>query len=151
MCHKKNNLTSTLSRIKVGLFNARSRKNKLTYIAETLREFNLDILCLTETCLFYSDICIYVVRADLSNSYSRVAVVHSSNIRDVPNDFEVSSFELMEATFNHHREAFKIVIVYWPGYPDTEHDFMEGFGFLLEDLLAKNVRLVILTIGWIIF
>lgn len=90
---------------------------------------------------------IYVVGADLSNSYSRVAVVHSSNIRDLPNDFEVSSFELMEATFNHHREAFRIVIVYWPGHPDTEHDFMEGFGSLLEDLLAKNVRLVILTIG----
>lgn len=60
-------------------------------------------------------------------------MVYSSNIRDVPNDFEVSSFELMEATFYHHREAFRIVIVYRPGHPGTEHDFMEGFSSLLED------------------
>lgn len=52
----------------MGLFNARSMRNKLTYIAETLREYNLDVLCITETWLLHSDI--DVVRAALPNSYS---------------------------------------------------------------------------------
>lgn len=66
-----------------------------------------------------------------------------SNIRHVPNDFDVSTFELMEATFNHHQEAYRIVTVYRPGHPGTDHDFMEEFGSLLEGLLAKNGKLVI--------
>ena len=47
----------------MGSFNTRSARNKLHHIAETLNEFDLDILCLTETWLFPSDI--DIVRAAL--------------------------------------------------------------------------------------
>ena len=41
-------MTSNPGLLRIGLFNTRSVRNKLHHIAETLNEFDLDILCLTE-------------------------------------------------------------------------------------------------------
>ena len=61
-------MTSNPGLLRIGLFNTRSVRNKLHHIAETLNEFDLDILCLIETWLFPSDI--DIVRAALPKSHS---------------------------------------------------------------------------------
>ena len=50
-----NNIHQSIHALNIGLLNVRSLRNKVHYVAELLREFNLDMLCLTETWLLESD------------------------------------------------------------------------------------------------
>ena len=59
-------MTSNPGLLRIGVFNTRSVRNKLHYIAETFNELDLDILRSTETWLFPSDI--DIVRAALPKS-----------------------------------------------------------------------------------
>ena len=108
-------MTSNPGLLRIGLFNTWSVRNKLHHIAETLNEFDLDILCLTETWLFPSDI--DIGRAALPKSHSiahvprttttgspggGVALIYSlaiSNIKHGTASFQASSFELMGPPF----------------------------------------------------
>ena len=142
--------------LRVGLQNIRSMRNKLIYVVEALRELNLDLFCLTETWSSHSDT--GVISAALPESYSfflvprpsgvggGVTLIHSltiSNIRQMPNNFELSSFEYLEICFLWHRQPFRLVVVYRPGHPGTDRDFMDEFGSLLEGLMARDEKIVI--------
>ena len=131
-------------------------RNKLIYITETLKEFHLDFFCLTETWLFQTDI--GVVLAALPKCYSvfniprphgrggGVALIYSlsiSCIRQVPNQVQVTSFEYLEVCFTWMRRAFRAVIVYRPGHPGTDLDFMREFASLLEVVLSLEGELLI--------
>lgn len=134
-------------------------RNKLHHIAETLDEFNLDILCLTETWLFPSDI--DIVRAALPKSHSvfhvprtsgagapggGVALIYSaaiSSMKHVTGNSIISSFELMEVSFSYRCQAIKICIVYRPGHPGTDRAFMDEFGSFLESLLEVGGKILI--------
>ena len=50
-----NNPYSSDSALNIGLFNIHSVRNKVEYIIKLLSEFQLDLLCITETWLFESD------------------------------------------------------------------------------------------------
>ena len=152
-------MTSNPCLLRIGLFNTRSVRNKLHHIAETLNEFDLDILCLTDTWLFSSDI--DIVRAALPKSHSighvprttttgapggGVALIYSlaiSNIKHGMAAFQASSFELMGASFSCHRQTINIYIVYRPGHPGTDRAFMEEFGSFLDGLLLVGGNSVI--------
>ena len=143
--------------MKCGLLNIRSIRNKLCFIAETLTEHNLDILCLTETWLLSSDVA--VVGAALPPSYSfhhvprpmgvrggGVGLVHSralGNVRVVPNHMDVSSFEVLEITYSLHSQKIRMVVVYRPGHPGTDSVFIEEFGRYLEYLSGCQERLLV--------
>ena len=117
-------MTSSPGLLRIGLFNTRSVCNKLHHVAETLNEFDLDILCLTETWLFPSDI--DIVRAALPKSHSIAHVPRTtttgapggggvliyslaiSNIKHGMPAFQASSFELMGAFFSCHRQTISI-------------------------------------------
>ena len=131
-------------------------RNKLIYINETLKEFHLDILCLTETWLLQTDI--GVVTAALPKCYSLfsvprphakgggVAVIYSlsiSHIRQVPNQVQVTSFEYLEVCFTWRRRVFRALIVYRPGHPGTDIDFATEFTSLLEVVLSLEGELLI--------
>ena len=141
------------------LFNARSMRNKLHHIIETLLEFELDILCLTETWLYPSDI--DIVRAALPKSYSiahvpRTSVVGThgggvtliytkaiSRMKHVTRNSVVSSYELMEVVFTCHRQTTHIYIVYRPGHPGMDRAFMEEFGSFFDSLLEVGGKILI--------
>ena len=152
-------MTSNPGLLKIGLFNTRSVHNKLHHIAESLNEFDLDILCLTETWLFPSDI--DIVRAALPKSHSiahvprttttgapggGVTLIYSlaiSNIKHGMAAFQASSFELMGASFSCHRQTINIYIVYRPGHPGTDRAFMKEFGSFLDGLLLVGGNSII--------
>ena len=152
-------MTSNPGLLRIGLFNTQAVRNKLHHIAESLNEFDLDILCLTETWLFSSDI--DIVRAALPKSHSiahvprttttgapggGVALIYSlaiSNIKHGMAAFQASSFELMGASFSCHRQTINIYIVYRPGHPGTDRAFMEEFGSFLDGLLLVGGNSVI--------
>ena len=141
-------MTSNPGLLRIDLFNTRSVRNKLHHIAGTLNEFDLDILCLTETWLFPSDIDIVRVALPKSHSVAHVprttttrapgggvALIYSlaiSNIKHGMAALQASSFELMRASFSCHRQTTNIYIVYCPGHPGTNHAFMEEFGSFLD-------------------
>jgi len=131
-------------------------RNKLPHITETLNEFSLDILCLTETWLIESDM--NIIMAALPKSYSilhvprkqgtggGVALVYSrafSSIRQIDNDLNITSFEFMEVALSLHSQLIRVVVVYRPGHMGTDRIFIEEFGFLIENLLQKSGKLLI--------
>ena len=65
--------------LKCGLFNIRSLRNKVCFVAESLAEHNLDLLCITETWLLPSDVT--VISAALPSSYSFHNVPRSTDAR----------------------------------------------------------------------
>ena len=152
-------MTSNPGLLRIGLFNTRSVRTKLHHISEILNEFDLDILCLTETWLFPSDI--DIVGAALPESHSMahvprttttgapgggVALIYSlaiSNIKHGMAAFQASSFELMGASFSCHRQTINIYIVYRPGHPGTDRAFMEEFGSFLDGLLLVRGNSII--------
>ena len=150
---------SSSSPIKIGLLNIRSIRNKISYVSELVSEFNLDVLCLTETWLLRSDT--NIIEASLPKTHSLlhvprpqefgdhgggVAIIYSlamSNIRQVFTDLEVSSFEFLEVTINVNRHIIRVAIIYRPGHPGTDRSFVEEFGSFLEVFSSKDGRLLI--------
>ena len=57
---------------------------------------------------------------------------------------EVSSFEIMEVTFNLYLWTFRLTIVHRPGHPGTDRAFMEEFAMLLESLLLGHEKPLII-------
>ena len=57
--------------------------------------------------------------------------------------FQVSSFELMGASFSCHHQTINIYIIYRPGHPGTDRAFMEEFGSFLDSLLLVGGNSVI--------
>ena len=139
------------------MLNIRSIRNKVSHVIEFLNEFNLDILCLTETWLLPSDM--GVVRAALPGSFlishvprtsgtgigGGVAVIHSNaiNVKHELSNSQFSSFEFMETKFVCHGEAIHIYVIYRPGHPGTDRAFMEEFGSFLDNLLEVNGKILI--------
>ena len=83
----------------------------------------------------------------LSGTGGGVALIHSlaiSDIRQVPSSLIFSSFEYLEVCFLWQGRSFRLLIVYRPGHPGTDDDFMVDFGSLLERLLAQTEELLIL-------
>ena len=111
---------------------------------------------MTETWLLQSDI--GIVSAALPDKYSIMSVCRPegrgggvalictlsiSNIKQIPRRMDVVSFEYMEISFCWRRRCFRLV-VYSPGHPETDVDFLREFGSLLEVLLTLNGELLIL-------
>ena len=143
--------------MKCGHINIRSLRNKTCFVAESLSEYNLDLLCITETWLLPSDGAI--VSATLPSSYSfhhipratnarggGVGLIFSkalSNLKVIPNSLDASSFEILEIEFSRFLQNLKLVIIYRPGHPGTDRVFMEEFGCLLERLSTCRATPVI--------
>ena len=126
-------------------------------MTEALKEYHLDFFCVTETWLLQSDI--GIVSAALPDNYSMMSVCRPegrgggvalictlsiSNIKQIPRRMDVVSFEYMEISFCWRRRCFRLVVVYRPGHPGTDVDFLREFGSLLEVLLTLNGELLIL-------
>ena len=142
--------------MKIALFNIRSIRNKLGYISETLTEFGIDILCLTETWLLESDT--GVVTAALPDCYSMLHVPRSgrgsrgggvaliyhksfSAVQIVPQHWD--SFEIMEIKMTVNSQTVRLAVVYRPGHPGTDIDFLADFGTFLENFSLKSGRLLV--------
>ena len=109
--------------LKAGLLNIRSIRNKIIHVVEVLNEFQLHILCLTETWLLPSDLS--VVGAALPESYSvfhvprltgvggGIALIHSTAlaVRHEEIDLHFSSFEVMKAKFTSYGETVQVIVV----------------------------------------
>ena len=83
----------------------------------------------------------------LSGTGGGIALIHSlaiSDIRQIPSSLAFSSFEYLEVCFLRQGRSFRLLIVYRPGHPGTDGDFMVDFGSLLERLLAQTEELLIL-------
>ena len=143
--------------MRVGLFNVRSIRNKLCFVIESLKECNLDLLCITETWLLPSDVAI--IEAALPGHFSFLHVPRSeaargggvgliysgalTGIKVVPVHTEISSFEVMEVTFSLCLQTYRLAIVYRPGHPGTDRTFMEEFSMTLESMLSKRGKSLI--------
>ena len=110
-----NNIHQSIHTLNTGLLNVHSLRNRLHYVAEFLREFNLDMLCLTDTWLLECDA--DVVEAALPRTHELVqiprppglgcrgegvALVYSwalTGIRLIPFETDLTSFEVMEVVF----------------------------------------------------
>ena len=142
--------------MKIALFNIRSVRNKLGYISETLTEFGIDILCLTETWLLESDT--GVVTAALPDCYSMLHVPRSgrgsrgggvaliycrsfSAVQIVPQHW--NSFDIMEIKMTINSQTIRLAVVYRPGHPGTDIDFLADFGTFLESFSLKSGRLLV--------
>ena len=119
---------------------------------EILNEHELDVLCITETWLFESDV--DIIRASLPTTHAilqvprssmgqrggGVAVVYSVSfldIRLVNSNMIVTSFEFMEVTIKLNCHVVRLVVVYRPGHPGTDRNFIEEFGSFLEYINGK--------------
>ena len=133
-------------------------RNKIDHLNETLNEFNLDVLCLTETWLYESDLS--VIRSALPKSYTiisiprpmidrpggGVTIIYSrvlSRISHCKLDFAPTFFECLEVEINHQKQTYRIAIVYRPGHRGTDRIFMEEFGQFLEAFTIKSGCLII--------
>ena len=111
-------------KLKIALYNVRSIRNKLEYISESLIEFGIDIMCLTETWLVESDT--NVVIAALPDCYSMLHVPRSgmgsrgggvaliyrksfSTVQTVPQDWD--SFEMMEVKLTSNSNTIRLAVV----------------------------------------
>lgn len=142
--------------MKIALFNIRSIRNKLGHISESLTEFGIDILCLTETWLLESDTS--VVTAALPDCYSMlhvprsgggsrgggVAVIYRksfSTVQLVPQHW--NSFEIMEIKMTVNSQTIRLAVVYRPGHPGTDMSFLAEFATFLENFSLKQGKLLI--------
>lgn len=143
--------------MKLGLLNVRSLRNKMDHICEILDERNLDVLCLTETWLFESDL--NIIQAALPKTHSiinvprprgdhpggGVAVVYSTslvNILQISHNPAPLYYELLEVEIKLHQQILRMAVVYRPGHRGTDRGFMEEFGQFLEEFSAKTGRLL---------
>ena len=140
--------------MRIGLLNTRSMRKKLLYISESLMEFDIDVLCLTETWLMESDH--DLVKAELPNSYSMVQVPRDShgggvaviyrrsfsNVKVSPLDC-ISSFELIEVSLTFNSQTVRLAVVYRPGVSGSDLDFLREFGLFMEDFSSKHGNLLI--------
>ena len=130
----------------------------MDHINEILCEFNLDILCVTETWLFESDI--NIILAALPKTYSiisvprsendhpggGVAIIYSkslANILQINIDVVPSNFELLEVEIKVHQQTLRVAVVYRPGHPGMDRGFLDEFGQFLETFSSKPGRLLL--------
>ena len=143
--------------LRIGLHNIRSLPNKLGNMVETLHEFSLDLLLLTETWLFESDT--DVILAALPSNYTLIQVPRSSSLtrggglalvhkkalsglKLVPSD-PVFSFEVMELVLHMRSQVTHLALVYRPGHPGTDRRFMDEFSMFVEGFSHKSGKLLI--------
>ena len=142
--------------MKVALFNVRSIRNKLVYISESLIEFGISVLCLTETWLFESDTgvvtaalpdCYSVLHIPRSGEGSRgggVALIYHKSLSVVQVEPQHwNSFEIMEAKMTVNSQTIRLAVVYRPGHPGTDIEFLAEFGAFIENFSLKQGRLLI--------
>ena len=131
-------------------------RNKLDDVVEFLFEHDLDIFCITETWLLESDT--DVVKAALPRSFTMlqiprpddgrgggVAIIYKrglSSAKLVQGD-HFASFEYMEVVVHHASQVTRMGIVYRPGHPGTDREFLSEFDIFLDTFLTKNGRLLI--------
>lgn len=153
------NTPQSFDALNIGLLNIRSLRNKVDYIVELLNEFNLDLLCLTETWLLGSDA--GVIEAALPRTHELLQVPRPPNLgvrgggvalvysraltgtRLLPLELDLSSFEVMEVVTKRARSVLRVALIYRPGHPGTDLTFMEEFGFFLESFSTKEGKLLI--------
>ena len=131
-------------------------RNKLDDVVEFLFEHDLDMFCITETWLLESDT--DVVKAALPRSFTMlqiprpddgrgggVAIIYKrglSSVKLVQGD-HFASFEYMEVVVHHASQVTRMGIVYRPGHPGTDREFLSEFDLFLDTFLTKNGRLLI--------
>lgn len=67
--------------------------------------------------------------------------VFLSNTSLIQDDFVASSFEFIGVS-KFHQETIRIAVVYHPGNPGTDRDFMEDFGVFFDTFLGTSGRLL---------
>ena len=140
----------------MALLNTRSVKNKLDSITELISEHDLDIFCLTETWLLECDI--DVVKAALHENYDMfhvsrpddgrgggVAVIHKRGLSSVKlvHGERFASFEHIEVVIHHMSVVTRVAVVYRPGHPGTDRNFLDEFSIFLDHLLTSSGRSLI--------
>ena len=60
-----------------------------------------------------------------------------SNIKHIPGNHEVASFEFMEVAISILHQTLRIVVVYRPGHAGTDRVFLEEFGSFVEHFPVK--------------
>lgn len=152
MYKKLNSLSS--GRLAVGLINIRSIRFKVDAINEFISEFNVSLLCVTETWMRDSDVA--VVEAALPANYSilhcprppnirlrggGVAIIHSnalSSIRVVTTEILQNTFECICVRFCHSGKSMKVAVIYRAGHAGTDIAFMTEFGLFLETFFIDS-------------
>ncbi|MCP4274572.1 MAG: hypothetical protein GY781_21820 [Gammaproteobacteria bacterium] len=121
-------------------------------------EHHLDLLCLTETWLFASDL--RTVQAALPKTYSMInvprpyghhagggaAIVYSkslSSITMINQNQTHLSYELLEVEIKVHQHTLRVAVVYRPGHPGTDRNFMEEFSQFIDCFGIKTGGLLI--------
>ena len=66
-----------------------------------------------------------------------------SNIKHVPGNHEVTSFEFMEVAISIQHQTLRIVVVYRPSHVGTDRIFLEEFGSFVEHFSSKDRKLLI--------
>lgn len=121
-------------------------RNKLCYIGELLHEHSLSILCITETWLYETEL--PVIEAALPATYTLlhcprsngargggVGVIHHrsvSGVKVMSAGGNATSFESITVAFSHKKKPIKLTVVYRPGHPGTDPQFIEDFGIHIE-------------------
>ena len=130
----------------------------MIHVTEIMNGSHIDILCVTESWLVDSDISIiqaalpkthaiiHVPRSTVGARGGGIAMIYPlsiSNIRMIHSDLVVSSFEFMEVAINVNHQVARLAVVYRPGHPATDRNFIEEFGMFLENFTAKTGKLMI--------
>jgi exonuclease III len=105
----------------MGLFNARSIRNKMNYINEVISESNLSILCLTETWLHTSELSL--INAALPSTHSMLHVARSDDRRGggvaVILSECISGAKLLE--YQERVTTFEFIVSFYEKYERSEN------------------------------
>jgi exonuclease III len=132
-------------------------RNMMCHVCEILNEFSLSILCITETWLWETDLS--VIKAALPAAYSLlhvprgneargggVAIIYLTSLSGIKvlnsgaNNF---AFEKMTMSFTQNNKSVKISVIYRPGHPGTDIQFLEEFRTHIEWLQTLSGRIII--------
>lgn len=142
---------------KVGLINIRSLRYKVGFINEFINEFSLSLICITETWTHAHDL--PIIQAALPETHSIIHVPRSTNeqgggvalvyhksfhgLKILPSVHPITTFEYLAASFEIRNISLKLAVVYRPGRPGTDPEFLTEFGEFLHHFTNKSDNFVL--------
>lgn len=134
--------------LKLGLINIRSLRNKLEFLNETMKEFSIDILFVTETWAHDSET--QIIQNALPKNYSikhaprsdnpnitggGVAIIYNNlftKIKELTQFRSKESFEILAYSFYSTNVYLNAAVIYRPGHPGSDVQFLEDFSEFLD-------------------
>ena len=155
----KKSRTVNMDSFNIGLFNARSAKNKTLEIADHITDHGLDVVALTETWLGDNDaasegeLCppgyvIYTASRKQRRGGGVALIIRSSlHPKLIPRSTSPKSFEYIESSFKSNGKSCTLVVVYRPP-PNSKNkltvpQFIDEFADFLEKRVADVENLCI--------